>query len=226
MINTLTQRKITSLALAKRGLLALTIVVSQPLWSASALASPSVHKKPAISVTTSEAVAATYGAREDAMQFAADVAQRHLLDVDWVKNALQRARFVPAVGKLIMPPPAGTAKNWATYRARFIEPKRVRAGVDFWRKHARWLEQAEQRYGVPAEIVVGIIGVETLYGQHLGSFRVLDALATLSFDFPSGRSDRSAFFRHELEQFLVLAHRDGVDPLSVKGSFAGAMGWP
>ena len=171
-------------------------------------------------------VAVTYGGREDVMAFAVEVAERQHLDFEWVRQALQRARFIPSVGKLIMPPPAGTAKNWAAYRARFIEPTRVRAGQAFWQAHAKWLEQAEERYGVPAEIVVGIIGVETLYGRHAGNFRVIDALATLSFDFPSGRSDRSGFFRNELEHYLALAQREGVDPLSIRGSFAGAMGLP
>jgi membrane-bound lytic murein transglycosylase B len=168
----------------------------------------------------------TYGGREDVMSFADSVAQRQQLDAQTVRDILRRARFIPAVGKAIMPPPAGTAKNWAAYRARFVEPSRINAGLAFWQTHAKWLELAEERYGVPAEIVVGIVGVETLYGRHMGSFRVIDALATLAFDFPSGRKDRSPFFRDELEQFLVLTQREGVDPLSVRGSFAGAMGLP
>jgi membrane-bound lytic murein transglycosylase B len=171
-------------------------------------------------------VAVTYGGREDVMLFADAVAQRQQLDAQTVRDILRRARFVPAVGKAIMPPPAGTAKNWAAYRARFVEPNRINSGLAFWQTHAKWLELAEERYGVPAEIVVGIVGVETLYGRHMGSFRVIDALATLAFDFPSGRKDRSPFFRDELEQFLVLTQREGVDPLSVRGSFAGAMGLP
>ncbi|MBX9715532.1 MAG: lytic murein transglycosylase, partial [Burkholderiaceae bacterium] len=80
--------------------------------------------------------------------------------------------------------------------------------------------------GVPPEIVIGIIGVETLYGQHMGNHRVIDALTTLGFDFPTGRKDRSAFFRDELEQLLVLSHREGSDPLALKGSYAGALGMP
>ena len=85
---------------------------------------------------------------------------------------------------------------------------------------------AEQLYGVPPEIVVGIVGVETIYGQQMGNFRVIDALATLAFDFPAGRKDRSAFFRDELENFFVLCQSEGADPLQLKGSFAGAMGMP
>jgi membrane-bound lytic murein transglycosylase B len=171
-------------------------------------------------------VAVTYGGREDVMLFADAVAQRQQLDAPTVRDILRRARFIPAVGKAIMPPPAGAAKNWAAYRARFVEPSRINAGLAFWQTHAKWLDLAQERYGVPAEIVVGIVGVETMYGRHMGSFRVLDALATLAFDFPTGRKDRSPFFRDELEQFLVLTQREGVDPLSVRGSFAGAMGLP
>jgi membrane-bound lytic murein transglycosylase B len=158
------------------------------------------------------------------MRLADTIAAQHGLDAAWTQEQLARARFVPRVARLIMPPPAGTAKNWRAYRARFIEPDRLRAGADFWRRHERWLAAAETRYGVPAEIVVGIIGVETFYGRVMGDFRVLDALATLSLDFPSGRSDRSGFFRDELGQFLKLAQTQGFDPVTVKGSFAGAIG--
>jgi membrane-bound lytic murein transglycosylase B len=125
-----------------------------------------------------------------------------------------------------MPPPAGTAKNWAAYRDRFVEPQRIAAGTRFWQDNADWLQRAEQRWGVPAQIIVGIVGVETFYGRVTGNFRVLDVLTTLSFDFPTGRSDRSAFFRDELEAFLLLSRREGLDPAVPKGSFAGAMGLP
>ena len=109
-----------------------------------------------------------------------------------------------------MPPPAGTAKNWAAYRARFVEPMRIRAGVGVLaRQRDAGCAQAEEVYGVPPEIVVGIIGVETIYGQQMGNFRVIDALATLAFDFPAGRKDRSAFFRDELESCFVLCQQRG-----------------
>ncbi|HET9820795.1 MAG TPA: lytic murein transglycosylase B [Burkholderiaceae bacterium] len=168
-----------------------------------------------------------YGAREDVVRFAEDVASRQPeLDAAWVREQLERARRVPAVAQLIMPPPAGTAKNWAAYRARFIERERITAGVAFWRAHASWLARAEARWGVPPELVVGIIGVETFYGRLTGSFRVIDALATLSFDFPAGRRDRTPFFRSELEEFLLWCARERCDPQAVKGSFAGALGLP
>ena len=168
--------------------------------------------------------AVTYGQREDVMRFGAELAQRQGLDPAWVQARLAEARFVPNVAKFIMPPPAGTAKNWAAYRSRFVEPKRIRSGLAFWRENEKWLQRAEETYGVPAEIIVGVIGVETIYGQQMGSFRVIDALATLAFDFPEGRKNRSAFFRDELEQLFVLCHSGGIDPLTLKGSYAGAMG--
>jgi membrane-bound lytic murein transglycosylase B len=169
-----------------------------------------------------------YGAREDVLRFAAEVAARHpqQLDPAWVRAQLESARAVESVRRLIMPPPVATAKNWAAYRARFIEPQRIAAGVGFWRQHATWLEQAEARWGVPAQVIVGVIGVETFYGRITGNFRVIDALATLSFDFPTGRRDRTPFFRAELEQFLLWCARERCDPAQVKGSFAGAMGLP
>lgn len=168
----------------------------------------------------------TYGQRDDVMRFGAELAERRGLETAWVQAALQRARFQPSVAKFIMPPPAGTAKNWAAYRSRFIEPTRIRAGVAFWRANEKWLALAEEVYGVPPEIVVGIVGVETIYGQQMGSFRIIDALATLAFDFPTGRKDRTPFFRDELENFFVMCRSEGLDPLEPKGSFAGAMGMP
>jgi membrane-bound lytic murein transglycosylase B len=168
----------------------------------------------------------SYAGRDDAMRFADAVAERHGLDREAVRAAIAGARQQPRVQQFIMPPPAGTAKNWAAYRARFVEPVRLRAGVAFWRAHAELLQRAEAETGVPPEIVAGILGVETLWGQQTGGFRVIDALATLAFDFPAGRRDRSAFFRDELEALIVLAAREKLDPAEFRGSYAGAIGWP
>lgn len=167
-----------------------------------------------------------YGRRDDVMAFAAQVADERGLDRAWVEDQLGRARYQPSVAKAIMPGPPGTAKNWAAYRARFIEPRRLAAGVQWWQAHAQTLADAQQRYGVPPEIVAGVLGVETFYGRMTGNYRVLDALATLAFDFPTGRSDRSAFYRSELRAFLVWCALEGREADSVRGSFAGAIGWP
>jgi membrane-bound lytic murein transglycosylase B len=169
---------------------------------------------------------AVYATRAEVRDFAADVAQRRGLDADWVRSQLVQARVQPTAQRLMMPAPAGTAKNWAAYRDRFIEPQRIQAGMAFWQDNDALLQRAEQHYGVPASIVVGIVVVETFYGRVTGNFRVLDVLATLAFDFPSGRSDRSAFFRAELEEFLVMCRRESLEPTQVKGSYAGAMGLP
>ena len=168
--------------------------------------------------------ALTYGRRADLAAFADQVAQRQGLDTQWLLDALAQARMLPTVARLMMPGPPGTAKNWAAYRARAIDTVRIRAGAAFWSSNEAWLRLAEERYGVPPEIVVGIVGIETIYGRNTGSFRVIDALATLSFDFPTGRSDRSPFFRAELESFLLMCHGGNIDPLAPRGSYAGAMG--
>ncbi|MGA0613051.1 lytic murein transglycosylase B [Caldimonas sp. KR1-144] len=171
--------------------------------------------------------AVTYGRREDLMAWATEVAERRGFATDWTRELLSQARLVPQVQRLIAPPPAGAAKNWAAYRARFVEPVRIRAGVAFWRENERWLQQSEERFGVPAAMVVGIVGVETLYGRHMGTFRVIDALATLGFDYPKdARRDRSPFFRSELEALLAMGHAGSVDVLGLKGSYAGAIGMP
>jgi membrane-bound lytic murein transglycosylase B len=193
---------------------------------ASGLLLLALRTMPAIAQNNDAADALRYGTREDVMRFADDVAQRQGLEAPWVRAALERARYTPAVARFIMPAANGAAKNWAAYRARFVEPVRLRAGQAFWRANERWLALAEERFGVPPEIVVGIIGVESIFGQQTGNFRVIDALATLAFDFPTGRSDRAPFFRDELESFLAMCRKNGLEPLEVKGSYAGAIGMP
>ena len=172
-------------------------------------------------------VGPAYATRAEALQFADDLAGRRELDREWVRQAIGQARFLPQVPKLMLPPPRGTAKNWRVYRSRFIDPVRIRAGLRFWPANADTLARAESEFGVPAQVIVGIIGVETIYGQQMGNFRVMDALATLAFDFPAAHpraAERTEFFQRELEQFLSLTHRTNVDPFEPRGSYAGAMG--
>ena len=204
--------------------IALALVLALELLSAPVLAAKG--KRPGRAAASASAAAPSFQGRDDVQRFALEVTERHGLDLVWVQAQLGQAQFVGAVRKLIMPPPAGTAKNWAAYRAIFIEPRRIQAGLNFWRQHEAWLQRAEARWGVPPDIVVGIIGVETFYGTITGNYRVLDALATLAFDFPPGRKDRSEFFKSELEQLLVLSAREGFPASSVRGSFAGAIGLP
>lgn len=202
------------------GLIAAGLLAASPY----ALANKNKKVAPSVVQTDDSPDVVTYGQRDDVMRFGAEIAERQGLDIVWVQAALQRAHFVPTVVKFIMPPPAGTAKSWAAYRARFIEPRRIAAGAAFWRANEKWLKLAEEIYGVPPEIVIGIVGVETIYGQQMGNFRVIDSLSTLAFDFPAGRKDRHAFFRDELESFFVMCHSEGLDPMDPRGSFAGAMG--
>lgn len=176
--------------------------------------------------TARPAPAAPYDSRPEVRAFADELAARHGWDARWVLAQLREARLQPAAQRLIMPAPPGQPKNWNAYRDRFVEPQRIAAGAAFWQAHADALARAEARFGVPAEVIVGIVGVETFYGRIMGRFRALDVLATLAFDFPSGRSDRSAYFREELEHLLALARREDVPPASFTGSFAGAIGLP
>lgn len=170
-----------------------------------------------------------YAGNEEALRWADDMAQRRGLDREWVRRAIERAQFLPVVARLIQPAPPGTPKNWRVYRSRFIDPVRIGAGVKFWQDHQADLERAEREYGVPAEIIVGIIGVETIYGQRMGNFRVIDALATLAFSFPQAHpraAERREYFRGELEHFLMLQSQLRSDPLKPLGSYAGAIGMP
>jgi membrane-bound lytic murein transglycosylase B len=199
-------------------LLILSLALSSPALAAK--------KKPSPAKSATAPAAIAYGEREDLMRFAAEQAAANGWDEAPLRAVLAQAKKLPQVQRLIMPPPAGTAKDWNAYRARFVEPLRLQAGLAFWHANEAALARAEEVYGVPAELIAGLIGVETFYGRITGGFRVLDALATLGFDFPPGRKDRSAFFRSELAEFLILCRREGLDPLSLKGSYAGAMGWP
>ena len=168
-----------------------------------------------------------YGQRSDVRDLADQLATQHALPKTWVRQQLAQARQIATIPRLVQPPPPGQRKNWAAYRERFVEPRRIEAGAAFWQEHRQALARAEARFGVPAEMIVGIIGVETFYGRHMGNYRVLDALTTLSLDFPPDHpraSERREFFRTELGHFLVQLKRH--PKRSWRGSYAGAMGWP
>jgi len=163
------------------------------------------------------------------MAFADELASRRKLDPQCVRQAMGQSSFNPTVSRLMQPPTKTFVKNWRVYRSRFIDPIRIRAGVNFWQANRSTLARAEAEYGVPADIIVGIIGVETIYGRDTGSFRVMDALMTLAFDFPSKHpraQERSTYFRGEVEQFLSLQNQRQANPMDAKGSYAGAMGMP
>lgn len=185
--------------------------------------------KPSAKTSAAAPLGPNYSERSDAMQAAQAMATRQGLDPDWVRSTLGQARYVSSIAKAMEPPAVGTPKNWTLYRSRFVEPKRIQAGLKFWQANREALQRAEQETGVPAAIVVGVIGVETIYGQQTGNYRVIDALSTLAFDFPTAHpkaAQRSAFFLGELEAYLALTHRTHTDPLALRGSYAGAMGLP
>jgi membrane-bound lytic murein transglycosylase B len=160
--------------------------------------------------------------------FEDDMVARDGFDRAQIDAVIQRARFVDSAVQLVKPAPPGKPKNWRAYSDRFIEPIRINAGLRFWNENADALARAEATYGVPAEIIVGILGVETIYGRDTGRFRVVDVLTTLAFAYPEtpNRTDRMAFFRSELENTLLLARKENIDPFSLLGSFAGAVGMP
>lgn len=133
---------------------------------------------------------------------------------------LQAAEIKPAILKSISSPAEGI--SWHKYRKIFMTDKRIEGGVQFWQQNAATLNTVSTQYGVPAEIIIAIIGVETQYGGNVGNYRVIDALATLGFAYPK----RSAFFLSELENFLLLCREEHTDPLTPVGSYAGAMGLP
>ena len=183
-------------------------------WSASAHAAGPAAKPAA-------AGASNYAQRNDVRAYAAEVAAETGLprrDVErWFGAARFQPKIVAAMDRPLLEPP-----KWFTYAPPFLAPERVEGGVRFWRDNGDILERAQNEFGVPAEIIVAIIGVETYYGRFGGSYRVIDALATLAFDYPR----RAAFFRSELKEFVLLARDQGFSPLLPKGSFAGAMGMP
>jgi membrane-bound lytic murein transglycosylase B len=160
--------------------------------------------------------------------FIDEMCRDHGFEREALRSLFGQIHYLDSVVKLINPPPVGTVKNWSAYRARFIEPRRLNAGTKFWNRYTAELERAQQEFGVPAEIIVGVLGVETMYGQAAGKFRVVDSLTTLAFAYPEtpNREPRMAYFRNELKQALLYARETNVDPLSLHGSFAGAIGWP
>lgn len=156
--------------------------------------------------------------RED---FMAKMVTEHGFSREQVKSILWQARTQKSILEAIARP-AEKVKPWWEYRDRFVTPARVKGGLQFWADNAETLAKAEAKYGVPAQVIVGILGVETNYGTFPLGHSVLDALHTLGFHYPK----RGKFFRAELEQFLLLTREEGMDPTQVKGSYAGAMGKP
>jgi membrane-bound lytic murein transglycosylase B len=172
------------------------------------------------------AQAADYLSRSEVLSFIGDLHSQYAFDLRELERILGEARHQPSVVRLIGPERSAEARkpvrSYPKYRAKFLTPTRVNAGVQYWQEHETDLRRAETEYGVPAEVILGILGVETAFGRNTGSFRVIDALATIAFDGPR----RQEYFREELKELLLLAREIGLDPLAIKGSYAGAMGLP
>jgi len=163
---------------------------------------------------------ADYSHHPEAKKFIDEMVNKHGFDraelTGWLEKAEKKQAILDAISK-----PAEQSKTWKEYRPIFMVPLRIENGAKFWRENASELERAEKEYGVPAEIIVAIIGVETNYGRNTGGYNVLDALSTLAFDYPP----RAPFFRSELENYFLLAREQKHSPTEFKGSYAGAMGY-
>lgn len=164
--------------------------------------------------------AVSAAAADDLDRFAREMAERHGMDSRQVRSLLAASERRDDILERISSP--AEALPWHRYRPIFLREDRILQGREFWDAHAALLEAVGDRFGVAPEILVAIVGVETRYGAHAGSFRVIDALRTLAFDYPP----RAAFFRSELEHFLLLTREERIDPLEAMGSYAGAMGVP
>jgi membrane-bound lytic murein transglycosylase B len=156
--------------------------------------------------------------RDDMRDFITEMVQRHGFDraqlEAWFKQARVRSDVIEAISR-----PA-ESKPWYECRPILLQSSRIEGGAAFWNENAMVLQRAEADYGVPPQIITAILGVETRYGSHQGSYRVMDSLVTLAFNYPP----RASFFKEELEQYLLLTREEGMDPLTVTGSYAGAMG--
>jgi membrane-bound lytic murein transglycosylase B len=163
-----------------------------------------------------------YHERDEVLVFIDEMVDRHGFSRSELVSVFSGVVYQSSVVKAMEPPSSPLARSWERYRPRFINNARIERGRRFMQEYAEALKRAEALYGVPEEIIAAIIGVETIYGQNTGRYRVIDALSTLAFDYPR----RAEYFREELEQFLLLAREQQLDYFSVLGSYAGAIGLP
>lgn len=163
----------------------------------------------------------SYAQRQDVQDFINDLAKKDGLNKSAITQLMAGAQHQQSIIDAISKPAEHTM-TWAKYRKIFITEDRVTRGVNFYNTHKSVLKRAEKTYGIPAEVIVAIIGVETRYGQNKGNYRVVDALATLGFDY----APRATFFRQQLREFFILGKEAGIDLNTATGSYAGAMGFP
>jgi len=166
--------------------------------------------------------AGAYAARDEVRAFIAEMRDRHGFDDVELAGMFAEARMLPAVIKYVLPPSSPRQRSWRAYRPRFIDGTRISSGLAFWQKNEAALRRASERYGVPPELIVSIIGIETIYGRNIGTFETFSALTTLAFDYPP----RAELFRRELAELLLLARESGRNARDFRGSYAGALGLP
>ncbi len=160
-------------------------------------------------------------------EWAQELAELQAIPLVEIENLLKSANYNARAAQLMAPNKGQVKRSWSTYKNRFIEPIRLKAGLDFWNQHADVIQSTADQYGIPPEILVSIIGVETIYGRYTGDFNVLDALLTLGFSYPDdSRPERGKLFRNQLADLVILHHQNKLDAYNVTGSFAGAMGLP
>lgn len=165
--------------------------------------------------------------KPDIQAYAKEVAASRDIPLTTVTRLLRQAQYNAKAAELMSPSTTRIRPSWVTYRKRNVEPVRLKKGTRFWQQHDTLLEKAEEQYGVPAAIIVAIIGIETIFGDYTGNFKVLDVLTTLGFRYPDpSRPERSQMFRNQLADLLLLHHEGKLDATHAKGSFAGAMGLP
>lgn len=168
-----------------------------------------------------------YSQRPEVQRFIRDVARRRGLDPTWIATVLDQATYQPKIERLMTPKRSkpntrDSRKDWEKYRNIFLGADRLHLGARFWKDNKVYLDKAKEIYHVDPAVIIGIIGVETRYGENTGSWKVLDSLVTLSFDYKR----RADFFKKELEEFLVFLHQNQLKPFEVEGSYAGAVGLP
>ena len=221
------------LVLAKLGLICgiTTFVLS----ACSSLPSKPPEQKSDLNQATNNDNFAELEKKPDSLApFLEKVSQDHSIPLKDLQLAFDDAKTIPSIKKLVMPPPVGFLKNWKVYRSRFVEPKRLAAGQQFWKKHRTFIEATASKTGVPAEVIVSIIGVETIYGKHMGGFSVKDTLITLGFDYPNtpNKASRETLFKNQLEDLILLCRAENSQASPFKkclnqlGSYAGAIGLP
>ena len=170
--------------------------------------------------TTDKQIITRYNQNEDVQLFIRELSEQDGFSLEELRTLFtavsKQQSIIDAISR-----PAEKTLEWKEYYKRFVTQNRIEKGIGFWKEHRADLQRAEQTLGIPAEIIVAIIGVETHYGRQRGNYRVIDALSTLAFDYPP----RSSFFRRELREFLLLSREQQLDPLQPVGSYAGAMGY-